>query len=302
MQRIRGLIAIIIVLILAFFEQWAGLDEWMEHKYTSLSIPIFGFHNIVAGQPQNYLDYTNDNLNHFLEYLVSNNYYFLDTVEFYEYFIARKKDLMALTGKKPIMLTFDDGNRSSTQHILKLIQSFNEKNNVKIKVVLFINTIGFDQEGETVRCSDLYPAVQHDQIDVQSHGHSHIDLIQLKSVDLVDELQKANSMLLSCKLKSGLEFNDQTMISSMAYPFNSWDDRVQNYVKQEHEAAYTYTNSVFRWGWHDNSYEIPRIRVYARNSPELLITIAQQAREVSPHHRQYYKSPHRGQRLFMDWL
>lgn len=303
MRRFQKLLAISIIVILTCLEQWTTLDEWLDHKYISLSIPIFGFHNITVEQSQSYLDYNYDDLHQLLGYLVSHNYYFLDTSEFYEYFISEEKDLASLSGKKPIMLTFDDGDTASTQNVLSLIREFNERDHSDIKVVLFLNTIGFENNDKTVKCSDLHRPLLQGEVDIQSHGHSHTDLLRLNKIDLVDELQRSNSMLLSCKLESELRYSNPDSILSLAYPFNSWDKRVQNIVEQKYDAAYTYVNSVFRWGWHDNPYEIPRIRVYSRNNPEMLIAIAQQSREISSNpQKKYYKPPNQGRRLFMRWL
>lgn len=279
-----------------------SLDEWIDHKYSSLSIPIFGFHNVVMGEPKSYLDYNYDDLSYFFEYLVENKYYFLDTSDFYSYFISKEKDLDPLNGKKPVMLTFDDGDAISTQNILNLMRGFEERYHTTLKVVLFVNTDGFNGNSQKVNCLDLEKPLIRGEVDIQSHGHSHINLLELSDKDLVVDLQQANSMLLSCKSKSGMQSHKRNNILSLAYPFNSWDARVQRLVKYEYDAAYTYVNSIFRWGWHNNPYEIPRIRVYSRHSPDLLITIAQQAREVSEKPQKDYQFKKNKERLFMSWL
>jgi poly-beta-1,6-N-acetyl-D-glucosamine N-deacetylase len=300
-RQIYRALTIIIILLLAWFEHWMSLDEWMDHKYSSLSIPIFGFHNVVMREPQNYLDYNYSDLSHFFEYLIRNNYYFLDTAEFYSYFISREKDLSDLNGKKTVMLTFDDGDKVSTQNIFNLINELEIRYQVTLKVVLFVNTDGFNGKSQKVNCLDLKAPLVGDKFDVQSHGHNHVSLLELNNQNLVLDLQKANSIILSCKSKLGVNKQKENILS-LAYPFNFWDNRVQYFVKNEYDAAFTYVNSTFRWGWHNNPYEIPRIRVYSRHSPELLITIAQQSHEVSAKQQDTYSFKKRRKRLFMSWL
>ncbi|MEG4291427.1 hypothetical protein Q5692_22995 [Microcoleus sp. C2C3] len=69
----------------------------------TVQIPIFGFHDIVDLQnPQEIPpqrrefpgDYSQQNLEPFLDYLVSHNYWFLSSQDLYEYFIANPQKLV----------------------------------------------------------------------------------------------------------------------------------------------------------------------------------------------------------------
>ncbi len=69
----------------------------------TVQIPIFGFHDIVDLQNSQEIppqrrefpgDYSQQNLETFLDYLVSHNDWFLSSQELYEYFIANPQKLV----------------------------------------------------------------------------------------------------------------------------------------------------------------------------------------------------------------
>ena len=64
---------------------WFLVDRWF------FKVPIWGFHNIIEGGigKESYLDYTTSDLEKFLNDLVEENYWFLDTDSLYRYFLTK---------------------------------------------------------------------------------------------------------------------------------------------------------------------------------------------------------------------
>jgi len=308
-KTFQKIVLLLVAIVLVCFEQWTTLDEWIAHSYASVSVPVFGFHNVTTGDPESYLDYSAADLRVFLEDLARNDYYFLDSVEFYEYFVSRDRNIQELDGKRPVMLSFDDGNVASTRNFIDVARSIEAKYGIFPKATLFVNTQHFDdrEPKNKLRCADFQDSWRGEVIDVQSHGHRHQDLTQLGDRELREDLQQSQSAIVACAQpetpKTSKTSNDDATrrVLSLAYPYNAWDDRVETATREVYDAAYTYSNSVFRWGWNENAYEIPRVRVYARQRPETLIEIARLSAPVSEN-RRYHRFQHRGARLFMRWL
>ena len=126
----------IISFVLAFFLAFITYQIILE--IITVEIPIFGFHDIVDLQnPQEIPpqrrdfpgDYSQQNLEPFLEDLVSHNYWFLSTQELYEYFIANPKKPVPSEnrGRKKVMIAFDDGNKSIYTHLLPILERLEKK-------------------------------------------------------------------------------------------------------------------------------------------------------------------------------
>jgi poly-beta-1,6-N-acetyl-D-glucosamine N-deacetylase len=117
---------------------------------TAPKIPLLGFHGIidlekpdqvfVQGTAFQEMAYNKQDLEPVLDYLLQNNYWFLSTQELHDYFLTKSQPLPSeKIGKKPIMLSFDDGYKTDYVNLLPLLESLEKKYNQKVKVVLFIN-------------------------------------------------------------------------------------------------------------------------------------------------------------------
>jgi len=164
----KRIISFLLAFLLTFITYQAILE------IVTVEIPIFGFHDIVnlqnpqeiPPQRRNFPgDYSQQNLEPFLEDLVIHNYWFLSTQELYEYFIANPKKPIPseYRGRKKVMITFDDGNESIYTHLLPILERLDNKYGKKIKIVVFINS-GFlgrqDSLIKKVTCQNLRDGMQ----------------------------------------------------------------------------------------------------------------------------------------------
>jgi hypothetical protein len=175
--RKKRIISFLLAFILTFITSQLILE------IITVQIPIFGFHDIVDLQnPQEIPpqrrefpgDYSQQNLEPFLDYLVSNNYWFLSSQELYEYFIANPKKPMPseYRDRPKVMITFDDGNKSIYTHLLPILETLENKYGKKTKAVVFINSGFLGHQGSLIKkvtCQDLRDGMQKGFYDIQSH-------------------------------------------------------------------------------------------------------------------------------------
>ncbi len=243
-----------------------------------LSIPIYGFHGIYNRETPNhkkssasYLDYSVKDINQLIIYLVENNYWFLSTQEFYDYFLVKSSPIPYGKRKaKPVMLTFDDGYKNIDLYLLPLLTEIQEKYNKPIKIVLFINPKFIEQNKQNqkikyLQCQDLQKGVERGIYDVQSHGFSHRDLTKLDLNQLNYELQKSQTSLQTCLGKHN------SVALHFAYPYDRVNSGVEVQTSKYYLSAFRFNSRFRKILFKKNNYTIPRIGVSQQDSLEKLI-------------------------------
>ncbi|MBE9120626.1 polysaccharide deacetylase family protein [Tychonema sp. LEGE 07199] len=274
----------IISFLLAFFLTFITYQTILE--IVTVEIPIFGFHDIVNLQnPQEIPpqrrdspgDYSQQNLEPFLEDLVIHNYWFLSTQELYEYFIANPKKPIPseYRGRKKVMISFDDGNESIYTHVLPILQRLENKYGKKTKVVVFINS-GFlghqDSLIKKVTCQNLRDGMQQGYYDIQSHGLNHENLTKISLKALDRELSQDQIRLRKCT--QDLDQN-RTVASHIAYPFGAVNKQVEKYVAQYFTSGYLYNSLKLKLRFFPaNQYRISRLTVNKKHSTKRLSGLA----------------------------
>ncbi|HAG84979.1 MAG TPA: polysaccharide deacetylase [Cyanobacteria bacterium UBA12227] len=267
------------LLLVALVMLGAGslIDQWL------FKVPIFGFHNIIAGRggKESYLDYTQSDLEKFLNPLVEGNYWFLDADSLYRYFLTKSQPIPAEhRGQKPVMITFDDGWKSMKTYVLPTLEKIEARTNKKVKIVLFVNpnSVKVAETGKPphrskkyINCSDIKEGFEKGYFDIQGHGFSHKKLTTLGIDDLKAELSQGKDFVKNCLI--GLN-NTETVMSHLAYAYNKVNRRVRKYAAQYYLSGYLYNNETLRLGWWSDPYRIPRLRVYKQDRPEKLIKLA----------------------------
>lgn len=252
----------------------------------AVQIPIFGFHDIVDIQnPQETPpqrrdfpgDYSQQNLETFLEYLVSHNYWFLSTQEFYDYFLASPQKIVPAQyrDRKKIMIAFDDGNKSIYTHLLPILEKLENKYGTKNKVVVFVNS-GFlgrqDSLIKKVTCQDLRDGFTKGFYDIQSHGLNHENLTKISVQALDRELGEDQIRLRKCT--QDLDPN-QTVASHIAYPFGAINKQAEKYVAKYYSSGYLYDSLKFKLRFFPpNKYRISRLTVNSKHSAKRLTSMA----------------------------
>lgn len=252
----------------------------------TVEIPIFGFHDIVDIQnPQEIPpqrrdfpgDYSQQNLEPFLESLVANKYWFLSTQELYDYFLASPPKIVPAEyrDRKKVMISFDDGNKSIYTHLLPILEKLQNKYGTKNKAVVFINSGFFGANNSLIKkvnCQDLRDGFQKGFYDIQSHGlnHENFTKISLKALDR--ELAEDQIRLRKCT--QDLDPN-QTIASHIAYPFGAVNKQADKYVAKYYKSGYLYNSLKLKLRlFPPNKYRVSRLTVNSKHSAKRLINLA----------------------------
>jgi peptidoglycan/xylan/chitin deacetylase (PgdA/CDA1 family) len=253
-------------------------------QFFLLPLPIFGFHGIFEqNRPHelpsraSYLDYSLQNIEKLLTYLIKNDYWFLSTQEFYDYFVSKSKTIPPDQQKsKPVMLTFDDGYKNIDVYLLPLLQKLQQNSSKPLKIVLFINPKQMKSDDskkkvQYLKCEDLRRGTELGFYDVQSHGYSHVDLTRLTPKDLKYELSESQQALKTCITDSPYR---QLVAQNIAYPYNNVNKNILKITSDHYQSAYLFKSRFRNLLFFTNPYKIPRIGVSKNDSPETLIQLA----------------------------
>ncbi|WP_315790879.1 polysaccharide deacetylase family protein [Fischerella sp. JS2] len=260
-------VSFVIVLFLLIFQD------------TATVIPILGFHgvinnkNFVTQLEQGRMDYPQKDLEKFLEYLLTNDYWFLSSQDLYEILSNqnhRNSDLFVK--KKPIMISFDDGYKTVYTNLLPILKRLEKKYDKKVKVVLFINPGALSKKGSinspNLSCQELREGLQQGFFDIQSHGLNHKNLTRLSNKNLIKEILESQNQLRKCTHNLDPQ---QKVASHFAYPYGAYNQRVKKYVSKYYLSGYLYNNKLLNRTFLKNQYEIPRLTVNRQESVKNLI-------------------------------
>lgn len=272
--------------------------------FTAPRIPLLGFHGIIDSEkpapisvqrkvpPE--MDYDKRDLEIFLEYLIHNKYWFITPQNLYEYFLIHSQEIPPEhLGERPIMLSFDDGYKTIHTNLLPLLEKLEKKYAQKVKVVLFVNsgTLAKSKSPyEThMRCQELREGYKKGFYDVQSHGWNHKNLTKLNNQELTDELSKAQTELRAC-----LKDLDpmQQVASHIAYPYGDSNQKVESYASRYYLSSYLYNSRILRSCWLRDYYQIPRLTVNRRKSPNQLIQMAERSHQLMVNEKCDYITSH----------
>lgn len=251
-------------------------------NYTEPTVPILGFHGLVDMKNRNLANQTNEmqysqqELEKILEYLIINDYWFLSTQDLYDYFLTKSKEIPAEhRQQKPIMISFDDGYKSVHTKLMPVLLKLEEKYHQKIKVVLFINPGNLAKPGMNSKthlgCQELRDGLEKGFYDIQSHGLKHKDLTKLSRQEILKELVEARTLLRKCTQDLDPK---QKVASHFAYPYGATNKKVASYVSRYYLTGYLYNNEILNHNCVNNYYQIPRLMVNRQISPQELIKMA----------------------------
>jgi len=256
---------------------------------TAPRVPLLGFHGVIdiykpedkvfKDQKVQVMNYPKQEMEKFLDYLLLRDFWFLFTQDFYDYFILKSKPLPPeYVGRKSIMLSFDDGYKTIHTNLLPILEKLEKKYQRKAKVVLFINPGNLDKlENNSsihLTCNDLREGLQKGFYDVQSHGLTHKKLTEINNQDLDVELKQAQIKLRQCT--QGLDPNHQVAVH-FAYPFGATNSKVEKYTSKYYLSGYLYNSQIMKMGWLGSNYQIPRLTINRKHSPNRLIEAAERS-------------------------
>ncbi|HEY9608321.1 polysaccharide deacetylase family protein [Allocoleopsis sp.] len=258
---------------------------WLIVELTTPKIPLLGFHGIIGREPSApkseliEMDYPQQELEIFIEYLVTQNYWFITTQELYDYFLTSAKSIPPEhLNQKPIMLSFDDGYKTVYTHLIPFLDKIEEKYGKKVKIVLFVNPGTLAKAKSTasthLKCQNLREGLAKGFYDIQSHGLNHKNLTKLTVQELIHELSTAQIQLRKCT--AGLD-SEQKVASHLAYPYGAYNQRVEYYASKYYLSSYLYNSRILKYSFLRNYYEIPRLTVNRTKSASRLIKMAERS-------------------------
>lgn len=259
-------------------------QQWV-NAVNTISIPIFSLHEVVdinklskpSLQDISLYNNTKQDLEKFLDYLIKNKYWFLSTQELSEYFIEKSQPIPSQhLSQKPIMLTFDDGYLGVHTHLYPILESLLKKYGTKAKLVLFVNPNSINS-ARHLTCDDLRKGLSQGFYDIQSHSFHHYDLTKLSDNQLTFEFTEAQQFLRRCT--QGLDPN-QTVALHLAYPYGSFNERVQRQASKYYVAGYSFENIALQPEQITNKYQIPRLNITKNTSLTKMIQLAESASRI----------------------
>ena len=261
---------------------------WLILEFTTPRIPLLGFHGIIGVNSQVskpdplQMDYPQQELEKFIEYLVNHNYWFLSTQDLYDYFITKSKIIPSEhLNQKPILISFDDGYKTVHAHLMPFLSRLEQKYGKKVKVVLFINPGTLAKAGSRASihlgCQDLREGFTKGFYDIQSHGLTHKNLTQISNQELMNELREAQTQLRKCT--EGLD-PEQKVASHLAYPFGAYNKQTERYASNYYLSSYLYNSRILKICRLKNYHEIPRLTVNRHKSVNRLIKMAERSHPI----------------------
>jgi peptidoglycan/xylan/chitin deacetylase (PgdA/CDA1 family) len=285
---IRSWVGKLVYLLLIFVVSLSLTTTAIAVKSPTVKIPIFGFHDIIDLQDKadlppyrrlSDMDYTKQDLEKLINYLVEKNYWFLSSQDLFIYFIDKSQPIPTKhIGQKPVMLTFDDGYLGVHKNGIPILKRMEEKYGEKVKFVLFINpkTLGIDNGKDLphLSCQNLREGYQQDFYDIQSHGFTHQNLTKIGSKELDVELYFAKQALRNCT--NDLDRN-KIVAAHIAYPYGAISKKVETKLPKYHLTGFIYDDNFLKINYLKNKFRISRITVSSSTSPYKLIRLASEA-------------------------
>lgn len=194
-------------------------------------VPILMYHSISDLNPKSSLFVSPKSFEAQVNYLIKNNYNFIDFEDLARGYIP----------KNPILLTFDDGYEDFYINAYPILK----KNNLKATVFIITGNIG--KQG--------YLNVQEIKkmnwlISFQSHTVSHVDLRLLNYTQLEQELKNS---------KETLEKSVDNKVIAISYPSGAYNPKVIQMSEEYYK--YAVTTKPGTYIIENNKLTMPRIRV-----------------------------------------
>jgi peptidoglycan/xylan/chitin deacetylase (PgdA/CDA1 family) len=244
-------------------------------------VAVLGFHDIIdpnrpserapAREPVE-SDYTRQDFERLLTYLVDQNYWFLTAEDLYDYFGKPNPDPIPEEFKRRprIAISIDDGYASAHAHVFKAAETIQKRTGKTIKLIWFVNPAFLgrtDTEQPRMTCEDLQAGFQAGFYDVQSHTANHQDLTTLEPEAINVEFKQARDQLVTC---IGDRDRNHQVARHVAYPFGAVDPTVIKYARRYHLSGYVYDSRFLRvLPWRDR-YRLSRLPVNASMPVEKL--------------------------------
>lgn len=188
-----------------------------QSNFKNSAVPILLYHHIAEENPEgNEYIISPDNFYKHMLFLKNNGYECITLDDYYNY----RQGIKALP-EKPVIITFDDGYYSNYEYAYPILKGLN------MKAVVFIATAFAEDDSQAEFAHFNWEQAQEmqdsDIIDIQSHSHSHKNLLHLSEAEVLQELE------LSKKL---IEVNLDKECNYFAYPNGAYNFEIQSMAEE----------------------------------------------------------------------
>ena len=216
--------------------------------------PALLFHSVSDKSPIDQSHITPNKFKQFLSYLIKHNY---KTLTAYEMAVLSNDKIDP--SESYVSLIFDDGFENFYTNVMPLLEQFN----FKVSVFPVASSIGSHTSWDIYKPKKHLSKEQIQKIsdaghEIGSHTLSHPDLVLLSEKEIVHELSESKKILEDIIGKN---------VTSLSFPFGSWNMRVWNIAKK---CGY---NAAVAYGKHAKATLpiIPVTGIYAFDSLEDII-------------------------------
>ena len=205
-------------------------------------VPVLCYHRVLPKALSLY-DITPAMLEKHFQLFIKNGFHPITALQYITY--QKQPELFPI---KPIVLTFDDGNKSHYQYVLPLLKKFG------FKATFFIYPSVIARKSTKLITWDELSEMAHDGMDIESHTMTHPFLTDIKSTLASPPYLKWLDHEFKDS-KTTIEKNLNIKVSLLAYPFGWYNNIIE---KEAVEAGYT---GIFTVNWGTNSFSENPLRI-----------------------------------------
>lgn len=202
--------------------------------------PILAYHHIALKRPQNSYYVSPEIFDQQMQWLKDNNYHVVSFDQFYEAAMGRGK-----LPPKPIILTFDDGNRDNYTNAFPILKKYG------YTATFFIKLNNANKGGMSWK--EMKELQKAGNI-IGSHSINHNNMSKMSNTELRYELEESKNIL---------EKNLETKIKYFCYPGGEYSARTIQAIKNAGYLAATTTkhkvNQEIKNS--DSIYTLPRVHI-----------------------------------------
>ena len=200
-------------------------NESFHGSSLGISIPVLMYHQIRHNATA--LDrVTPTSFSQQMDFLHKNGFSTITLNDYDQWRRGRKEIPM-----RPVIITFDDGWRSVYEEALPVMKKYGFKGTENI-IIAYMNR---SKGGDSYMHEDMLHELRREGWDLQSHGLTHVDMLQFNEERFTDQLRESKTVLRET-------FN--ISVFSFIFPFHSADSRYASLCGRYYRMCWTRAESV----------------------------------------------------------
>lgn len=225
------------------------------HKIINLSpkiikkrLQVIYFHEIVECNGKGYNNLNVKKFESFMNYLYKNNY---KTLTFEDL-----NNPKLITGKKNVLITFDDGYINNYKLALPIMKKYNLKYNV------FLEAGAINKKPNYLTWDMINEMIDSNLVGFGAHTYSHVDSRYINDNNINKEILYTNSLI---EEKTGLKIED------FCFPYGLYDSKIVKKLTNANIYKRLYTSDGRKTKRHNQTYLIGRVGIKNEDSIDTFI-------------------------------